>query len=538
MSGPLALPAFANTQVGWSVLWPIGVAHPTISSGCYGPSFPDHYRVYRSLTRNFSDASDVSGSLAASPVYGTGASFTDTAVSINGVGHVYWMVGFDSGETHATYASSLASTEFPSITPPAGVLCCQQHIIATGLTMTGPDDQGGTPTPAVASFPFTTLELVAGGVGQCFATVILTMGTFVPGTPYVPDVARAGMQFIDADLLSLVWAPLPETSGPADPGGGVYTHGPIRCDIPVGAPPTSFPGIHLLAKPLVTDSPTWWGISPPAESTPVTLDGALVYVELAAVYNSPSSVRMFTQSHIFASQAPPLPPPPPPTPAWVIALGALAGGTLPYVAADFANGNYWDQVNGVTTLNAQWVQNLTWGPWNSANITPSQGIPNFASSAANQPVLAPGLASGLLGHLPFTVLARTTGTGVNGPWYMGIANNAFSAMMYTLNTPTGNHLGFMHSGEREGGDSFGSSGLTHSTPTTGHNVAMAMMADYSANVSVDGASNLSVTIPSGSISPATLIGLAGNSPSSADLWLGLAAIWQGDLSAHLPAMSA
>ncbi len=533
MSGPLALPAFANSQVQWGVTWPIGVAHPTITASSFGPSFPDHYRVYRSLTRLFSGATDISGSLPGAG-YGVGVPFTDTGVSIGGTGHVYWMVGFDAGETHATYANSQAAPQFPLITPPAGVMVCHNHVVATGLEITGPAPDGNP--PAIANFPFTTMPMVGAAIGRIAASVTITFGTFVPGTPYRPDIAlsNGGFTWFNG------WDTLPSTLGICDPGGESYSS-TLDSSLAFGTPPTAFPSLQMVGAPGISDQTFQWGTSgTPAHSLNTTLDGEIVYIESADIYNPPSSVKMFTQGHIFPTQPPPPPPPPPPVPAWVVALGALAGGVNPYVAADFANGRYWDQINGTTAISTQWVQNTSWGQWFPADNVPGQGLPNWVSFNDVSPVLESVLFSGLT--MPITTLVRTTGTGVKTPWYAGVADLPnFNSMIFSVETPTGNNVGQSPPGnDLGGGNAYGLGGATQHATGNGHNVAMLMNASYSGKASIDGGGTISMSAPVGGLTAASVFGLttfgAGSGP--ADLWLGLVAIWQGDQSAHLPAISA
>lgn len=535
MSGPLALPAFASTQVEWGVVWAIGQAHPVITASSFGPSFPDHYRVYRGLTRNFSDASDVSGSLPGAG-YGVGVPFTDTAVSIDGVGYVYWMVGFDAGETHATYANSQASGEFPLITPPAGVLVCHNHVInASAPNITGPAPSDTSFT----SFPWTNLPLVSLGIGQCESKITGTYGTFTPGTPFIATGA-ANIGFLPNPANASWGLQLATALNSNATGGPTYptsiTQGPKASGIPFGsiAGPTVF-SMQIVGGAL--GDATNWGNSPTfAVVNGIGIDAELVYIEQAAVYNSPSTTKLFTQSHVFAVGPPPPAPPPPTVPAWVIALGALAGGVNPYVAADFANSRYWDAVNGSTTVNTQWVHNAAWGSWSGTNIVPGQGIP--CRGPDNRPVLAGVVAVGLLGHLPITTLARTNGTGNDGPFYAPqvVDQPSGNSSIYAIASTSGNHL---YSGDVVGGNSYTLTGTGAANTANGHNIAMLMNADYSGKASMDGASSVPMTAPGGTITPATIIAIQGGTGVVAtDFWLGLVAIWQGDQSAHLPAMSA
>lgn len=294
MSGPLALPPFPNTQVSWGASWGLGVAHPTLTASSFGPNLPDHYRVYRTLVRTFTSPVDVSGPIAGAGI-GVGVPFTDTSVSIDGVGYVYWMVGFDAGETHATYANT-QSGFFPN----AGILVCHNHVVSTGLEITGPAESVGIPVPAVLDFPFTDLPLVTAAVGNCHGNVTITFGTFVPGSPYSPGIAKATAGTV---LWPNGWLQLPAAPEIiVDPGSVTSSSGNIVCSIPFGSisSPTSFPGLQVIGTPGVSDLAFQWGVSPtPASSLDVTLDAELVYIEIAAVYNAGPGGGQFTQGHTF-----------------------------------------------------------------------------------------------------------------------------------------------------------------------------------------------------------------------------------------------
>lgn len=236
-------------------------------------------------------------------------------------------------------------------------------------------------------------------------------------------------------------------------------------------------------------------------------------------------------------------------PSWVKTLATLAGGNVPWVASDFQNARYFDQVHGLTTLGAQWYQNLSWGDYDPAvGLSPGNGLTN-ASDHAN-PTLTDACAKALVGGPncgpPITVLLRASGPNAqNNGWYSGRFDlpNYFCAAFLTVNNTTvasgaNNYGNGIYAASQPDNPGFVATGV----PLNGSHMAAVIYGDQSAKLSCGGGSIVNAALRPTPYTNSTNIGLSLVVPSglspTADYFLQLGAFWVGDLSAYLTALSA
>jgi hypothetical protein len=246
----------------------------------------------------------------------------------------------------------------------------------------------------------------------------------------------------------------------------------------------------------------------------------------------------------------------------VATMTALAGGAAPWVDADFAHGVYFDQVNDITTVGKQWLQNTNWGGFDPAAIVPGFGLPNGPinstgpSGAIADPTLVDAAAARLVGSagpdtagpaITFRLQAWGPNAQGNG-WYCGrfdlpgyntvsfaTVNNTIEANLTRVNYGNG-----IYYNDPPG------------VPPNGQHFAAVIYPDQSAKVSCGGAAIVDLNpLPGQNFypskhaaprTPSTNIGLALVVPSVLspvnDYFLQRVTLWVGDLSAYLTALSA
>lgn len=238
---------------------------------------------------------------------------------------------------------------------------------------------------------------------------------------------------------------------------------------------------------------------------------------------------------------------------WLAAMAALAGGNTPWVDADFQNARYFDGVNGLTTVGAQWVQDLTWGVFDpTKGIVPGSGLTTVQTAGVtySTPIMAAAVAAALVGGTndtgpTITIRLQAAGANTqNGSWFMGrldlINQNCLDYIAVNSKTLAQSGFNFGNGSYSSANNDSGFAGIT-AVPLNGGHLAAVIYPDLSAKLSCGGGSVVNAALRPSPYTPSDTIGLdftVPSQPSVGDFDLQRATFWLGDLSAYLTALSA